>query len=68
MSEPTVTLQHVRQLKLCAAGARAWCQRNGIDWATLRDTGIPVSELRATGDAFALRACALAEQEAAHGR
>lgn len=64
MTEPMVTMRHVRAMGMCAAGARAWCERHGVDWARVRGQGIPVSELRENGDAFALKACELAEEEA----
>lgn len=67
MTEPRVHMRHVRALKLCARGARAWCARHGVDWAQLRGEGVPVERMRAVGDDYALRAVALAEAEVARG-
>ena len=68
MSEPVITLADVFNCPsfngrrgFCARGARTWCRANGIDWARMVKTGIPASELAATGDAIALKVIAFAE-------
>lgn len=41
-----VTLEDVRRAKLCARGARQFCQAQGWDWnSILKDGGIPVEKL-----------------------
>ena len=39
----------------CNRGARAWCQRYGLDWAQFVINGVPVEVIAATGDAMGLR-------------
>jgi len=68
MTEPRVTMRHIRQAKLCASGARAFFARYGLDWSRFLREGIPASELEATGDALTARTVALAREEAANGR
>lgn len=64
MDEPRVTMAHIRQLRYCAHGARAWCARYGLDFRVLAREGLPASEVAATGDAFGLAAAELARKEA----
>lgn len=61
-----VKLDHLRRLRYCMAGVRAWCERHGLDYNTLRTEGLPVEELEATGDHFALEAARLARED--HGQ
>lgn len=58
-----VTMEHVRALGYeqrgdgktwCAAGIRAWCARNGIDYLELVHQGIPADTMAAT-DAWGQR-------------
>jgi hypothetical protein len=73
MAEVLVTMQHARAASLsgigvlCAPSIRRWFSRYGLDLQTFLREGLPASQLEATGDAFALRAVAIAraEQEAA---
>jgi hypothetical protein len=58
-----VTIEHMKQAKLCARGGRTWCKRYGIDWLHFVNNGIPASTLAATGDAFALRLIEVAKEE-----
>lgn len=64
MTEARVTMQHLRSLKFCAHGARAWCERYGFDWRELVLNGLPAQAVADTGDSFGIRAAALAVQEA----
>lgn len=68
MAEPRVTMNHVRQAKLCARGARAFFARYGLDWPGFLREGIAVDALEATGDGLVTRVCAIAREEAEHGR
>jgi hypothetical protein len=41
-----VTLEDVRRAKLCARGARQFCQVQGWDWEKIRTSGgVPVEKL-----------------------
>lgn len=53
--ELLITLRDVRAQGWCCSGARAFCAQHNVDWKVLRTTGVPASELEATGDAFALK-------------
>lgn len=64
MTEPQVTMAHIRRVHFCARGARAFFERYGLDWSAFLREGIPADKLEATGDALAARVCALARQEA----
>lgn len=68
MTDPLVTIRHLRAARLCAAGAREWFPRHGLSWDQFVNPGVPASALEATGDAFALRVASLARKEAADGR
>lgn len=73
MVDVLVTMRHARAASLsgvgvlCAPSIRAWFARHDLDLQTFLRAGLPASVLEATGDAFALRAVAIAraEQEAA---
>jgi hypothetical protein len=49
---------------LCAPSIRVWCARYEIDLQDFLRNGIPASKLETTGDAFALRAVAIARAQA----
>lgn len=66
MTEPRLTVQHLRQLKYCPSGAKAWCERHGLDWRALVQDGLPISQIEAIDDAFAVNASQLVREE--HGR
>jgi hypothetical protein len=51
-----VTMQDVREIKLCAGGARAFAKQAGLDWPDFLENGIPASKLLATNNDFAARA------------
>lgn len=63
-----VTMRHIRQARLCAAGSREFFARYGLDWADFLRHGIPADKLEATGDAMAAGVVAAAREEAARGR
>lgn len=50
-----VRMQDIRGL-VCVIGARAFCRRHGLDWRRFVRTGLPETEVLATGDAMAARA------------
>jgi hypothetical protein len=60
MTEPRAYMRHIREVKLCARGAREFAKRNGIDWSDFLQNGVPCSTLEATGDSFALKVAELA--------
>lgn len=60
-----VTVNHVRQAKLCARGARQWFGLHGLDWNEFITKGLPIERLEALNDAFATRACQCCRDEAA---
>lgn len=57
-----ITMRHVRQAKMCAAGARAFCLRHGIDWNSFLKQGVESEIVLKTGDAMAIEVV-----EKAHG-
>lgn len=67
MTEAIVTLEHCRRLRYCARGMRAFFARHGLDWTAFRARGLPADEIEATGDAMAIRAAALAREDAQRG-
>ncbi len=62
-----IHLRHLRALRLCSRGIRAWCERHGVDWPTFVRDGIAVEDVPAH-DAFVNAARAVALQEASHGQ
>jgi hypothetical protein len=62
-----VTMRHIRQAGWCAAGARVWALHHDLDILEFVRHGIPVEELEATGDHFALTVCAIARAERRDG-
>lgn len=71
---PAVTLRHVRAVlrpgrrPLCLPGIDAWCARHGIDPAALAGPGVPGAQVQAIGDRYALKALAVAVEEARRGQ
>jgi len=55
---------HLRKARMCASGARQWCERYGLDWRALFQEGLPVEDVEATGDALGLQVAAVAREEA----
>jgi hypothetical protein len=66
--EPMATVRHLREARVCAAGARGFFRDMGLSWNDFISIGVPASALEATGDPFALKVAACAREEAAHGR
>jgi hypothetical protein len=62
---PVVTMQDVRAARQCSRGARAFFARHGLDWSRFLREGLPVEQVEATGDAMALKVCAVARER--HG-
>lgn len=56
--------RHLNQLKYCARGSRAFFERYSWDWAKFLREGKSAEEIRASGDAMAVKAADLAEREA----
>lgn len=61
MSEIRVFMRHARPM--CAHGVRNWLTSMGFDVRSAILEGIPIDELEATGDAFAVEACRKAREE-----
>lgn len=57
----TVTMQHIRQCKMCAKGTRAFFKRHDMDWNKFLNEGLPASEFIRTGDAMAMKVVKVAE-------
>lgn len=53
--DPIITIDDIRKVGICAAGARRWFSANGLDFRDFMANGIPASVLDATGDAQAFR-------------
>lgn len=68
MSQVRVHRRHLVALKYCAKGTRAFFNRHGWDYHDFLRHGLPVEVWRATGDAMAIRAAEVAEEEAVRGR
>ena len=58
-----VRVHHLRQLGYCMRGARRWMRRHGWDWGHFVRDGVDAGELRATGDAMAVKAADVAEAD-----
>lgn len=65
MSDPLVTITHLRTANLCARGARQWFARHGLDYATFLKHGYPASVIEDTGDALGKKVAAIARRDAA---
>lgn len=68
MSDPVVTIAHLRAAGYCARQPRAWMERHGLNWTVFITDGYPVSVLRATGDSLVEPVIRVAEREAADGK
>lgn len=55
--------RHLHALRLCCGGARPLADALGLDYNKFVFEGIDVSELRATGNAFAIALADEAERE-----
>lgn len=60
--------RHIHEMGQCSRGARAIAASLNLDYSRFVMEGLPVAELRATGNAFAIALADFAEQEAAHGQ
>jgi hypothetical protein len=60
--------RHLPPLGYCARAARTIAANLGIDYHRFVFEGIPIDELRATGNAFAIALADFAEQEARNGQ
>lgn len=63
-----VTMAELRELKLCASGAREWCDRYGFSFRELVKEGLSAQAVAETQDKFGTAAAALAMQRAERGR
>jgi hypothetical protein len=55
MTDPVIVrMRHIRKVKMCSAGARAFAERHGLDWNAFVSDGLPEGVLIATGDADAM--------------
>lgn len=63
ITDPTVTIQHVRACALCVRGAREWFQRYGLDFGHFLQHGYPASVIEATGDHLGQQVAEKARQE-----
>lgn len=58
---------HIHQMRQCTTGAREIAASLGLDYSEFVFQGLPVEQLRATGNAFAIALADFAEQEAQRG-
>ena len=57
MSEHVIVrMRHLRKIKMCSHGGRAFAVRHGFEWSDFLKNGIQAERLIATGDAMALKA------------
>jgi hypothetical protein len=63
-----ITMTELRELRYCASGAKAWCERYGFDFRELVRDGLDADAVAATGDYLGVQAAALAMQKDADGR
>lgn len=65
MTQLIVTVNHIRQAKLCSRGARQWFALHKLDWQSFVTRGIEIEKLEALHDAFADKVCQCCRDEAA---
>jgi hypothetical protein len=68
--DPLVRVEHcigVDGRRYCAPGLRAFFTRHGLDLRTFIRGGLPASVIEGTGDAMAIRAAAVAREDAMRG-
>lgn len=58
-----VTHQHLRALRYCNNGTRAFFERHGLDWSTFVKVGLPEEDFLKTGDAMASRLVEFAREQ-----
>ena len=61
MTEPKVTMRHVRAAGMCSYGAREFFKRHNLSWQDFLKNGIPIADLVKTKDAMALQVVKVAE-------
>ena len=61
-------LRHFRKLRYCSRGSRQFFERHGWDWHAFLQNGLEAEAFHKTGDAMAIKAAQVAEQEAIGGR
>lgn len=66
MTSDMVLHRHLRELRYCNRGARAFFERHGLDWSRFLREGIDAAELERIGDSMATKAVEHARAE--HGR
>lgn len=60
--EVRVYARHIRAAGMCLVpGAKEFCERHNIPWREFMTNGVPVSVIRATGDAMAEQVARIAE-------
>ena len=59
--------RHIHEMGQCMRGARAIAESLGLDYNRFVHEGLPVDELRATENAFAIALADWAEKEACSG-
>jgi hypothetical protein len=62
-----VRMRHLRAAKLCNRESRVFCRQQGWSWSEFIQNGLPVEQLEATGDPYAMRVARIAREEAARG-
>lgn len=65
MTQLIVTVNHIRQAKLCSRGARQWFELHKLNWNEFITKGLPIETLEALDDALAKRVCQCCRDEAA---
>lgn len=63
MSDPFVTIAHVRAANLCSRGLREWLKRYQLDYMRFLRGEYRASEIEATRDALGLRVAQIARSE-----
>ncbi len=65
LTDPLVTVAHLRKARLCSRGARQWFVRHGLDYMHFLNHGYPASVLESAGDALGRMVAGIARKEAA---
>lgn len=58
-----VTIQHVRQAKMCSKGTREFFERHNLDWNKFVKEGLPEEQFLATNDAMAAQVVRIANAQ-----
>jgi len=62
--DPIVTVDHLREAKLCVSGTKKWFMHAGLDFREFCTSGLPASVFEATGDHLAIGLAKIARDEA----